>query len=153
MATDISTRALEAASGGRYPCERFDKVPMHEVSPFLLRGSGRAEGWYLVRPEVRRLITFRRLNLMKIGPGLGSFSVIFCRNVMIYFDQPTQQQVVSNLIDHLEPGGYLFIGHSESLNRLSHGLQYEQPAVYRKPAAGVSASAATGSREAQKEKR
>jgi chemotaxis protein methyltransferase CheR len=68
---------------------------------------------------------------------LGSFPLIFCRNVMIYFDSATQQQLVRRLADALEPGGYLFIGHAESLNRIQHPLEYIQPAIYRKRAAGA----------------
>ena len=78
-------------------------------------------------------VEFRRLNLMERFSHLGPFSVIFCRNAMIYFDKPTQQDLANRLADCLEPGGYLLIGHAESLNGADHRLQYVCPAVYRKP--------------------
>lgn len=138
LATDISTRALEVATGGRYAAERFHGLSLPELSRFLLRGEKNAEGWYLVRKEVRRMVEFRRLNLMEIPPSTGSFRMIFCRNVMIYFDQPTQERLVGRLVEHLEPGGHLFVGHSESLNSIRHSLEYVCPAVYRNPGGNVS---------------
>jgi chemotaxis protein methyltransferase CheR len=90
-----------------------------------------------VRPEVARMVEFRRLNLIEpfhveaAAPG-GLFPLIWCRNVMIYFDQATQQRVVARLAQCLEPGGYLFVGHSESLNAIRHSLEYVQPAIYRR---------------------
>jgi len=92
-----------------------------------------------VKPEIRRMVEFRRLNLMENFAQLGPFPVIFCRNVMIYFDKPTQQELVRRLAGRLEPGGYLLIGHAESLNAIEHPLRYVKPAVYRKPEAGVAA--------------
>ncbi len=136
LATDISTRALEAAQRGIYHAERFDGVPASWLSDYLLRGKGRAEGWYKVKPEVQRLIEFRRVNLVEPLNITGEFALILCRNVMIYFDKPTQQQVVDRLASRLEAGGYLFVGHSESLTGRAAGLEYLRPAVYRKSAAG-----------------
>jgi chemotaxis protein methyltransferase CheR len=79
------------------------------------------------------MIDFEHLNLMQPLPEGYRCSVIFCRNVMIYFDKPTQQSLVQRLTEHLEDGGYLLIGHSESLNNIAHGLDYVCPATYRKP--------------------
>lgn len=132
LATDISTKALASASQGNYREDRFQGLSVGSLSQHLLRGQGPSAGWYKVRPEVRAMIEFRRLNLMEISSTVGAFRVIFCRNVMIYFDQPTQEALILRLIQHLEPGGYLFIGHSESLNGMRHALEYVQPAVYRK---------------------
>jgi chemotaxis protein methyltransferase CheR len=81
---------------------------------------------------VRQLVEFARLNLLEINDLGKRFSFIFCRNVMIYFDRPVQQKVVSMLERHLLPGGYLFISHSESLNGITHALQWVAPAVYRR---------------------
>ena len=78
------------------------------------------------------MVEFRRVNLIEPLPDLGKFSVIFCRNVMIYFSRETQEQLVSRLAACLEPGGYLFVGHSESLTGMQHGLQHIQPTIYRK---------------------
>jgi chemotaxis protein methyltransferase CheR len=78
------------------------------------------------------MVQFRRVNLIEPLPDVGRFKAIFCRNVMIYFSRATQEQVVNRLVACLEPGGYLFVGHSESLTGIQHGLQQVQPAVYRK---------------------
>ncbi len=136
LATDISTRALETARRGVYASERFGGVPESWLSHYLLRGKGRAEGWFKVKPEVQKLIEFQRLNLIEPLRITGPFALILCRNVMIYFDKPTQQQVVEKLASRLEPGGYLFVGHSESLTGRSAGLDYVRPAIYRKSAPG-----------------
>lgn len=137
LATDISTKVLTSAEKGIYPAARFEAMPALAQRRYLLRGEGRWKDSYQVKPEVRRLVEFRRLNLMENFAHVGPFPVIFCRNVMIYFDKPTQQELVARLAGRLEPGGYLLIGHAESLNALDHPLQYLRPAVYRKPAAGL----------------
>lgn len=133
LATDISTRVLASAEKGVYPAARFETMPALQQRRYLLRGQDRWKGWYQVKPEVRRLVEFRRLNLMENFAHLGPFPVIFCRNVMIYFDKPTQQELVQRLAGSLEPGGHLLIGHAESLNAIEHPLCYLKPAVYRKP--------------------
>lgn len=133
LATDISTRVLSKAARGAYPAERFDGVSPHQLRAHLLRGEGQWAGWYRVKKDVRDMVEFRRLNLMEPPAQLGPFGLIFCRNVMIYFDKPTQQRVVQRLTGYLSPGGYLFTGHSESLTGIEHGLTYVLPAIYRKP--------------------
>jgi chemotaxis protein methyltransferase CheR len=142
LATDISTRVLAAARRAAYPEERFSNLPLESIRPYLLRGVANWKGWYRIKPHVRDLVEFRRLNLMESFSHISSFPVIFCRNVMIYFDKITQESLVNRLADRLEPGGYLLIGHSESLNRINHGLRYIQPAIYQKPAGGSNASQA-----------
>jgi len=139
LATDISTRVLASAQRGAYTAERFEAMPAAQVHRYLLRGESRWKGWYQVKPALRAAVEFRRLNLMEPFSHLGPFPVIFCRNVMIYFDRPTQQDLVNRLAACLEPGGYLMIGHAESLNGVEHPLEYIRPAVYRKPAAGQTA--------------
>jgi len=136
LATDISMRVLESARKGVYPAARFESMAPLEQRRYLLRGQGQWKDWYQVKPEIRRLVEFRRLNLMEGFSELGPFPVIFCRNVMIYFDKPTQQDLVQRLAQCLEPGGYLLIGHAESLNAIQHPLRYIHPAVYRKPETG-----------------
>jgi chemotaxis protein methyltransferase CheR len=133
LATDISTKVLASAKKGIYPAQRFEGVPSNQLHRYLLRGEQRWKGWYQVKPEVRATVEFRQQNLMQSLSHLGGFPVIFCRNVMIYFDRPTRQDLVNRLAGCLEPGGYLFIGSSESLNGIAHPLQYVQPAVYRRP--------------------
>lgn len=137
LATDISTKALAAAKSAVYPAERFSAVPPAWLRQFLLRGEGRWKGWYRVKPEVRSQVEFARLNLVEPFSQHSLFPVIFCRNVMIYFDKATQEGVVNRLAACLEPGGYLFIGHAESLTGVRHELTYVRPAIYRKPGAGV----------------
>jgi chemotaxis protein methyltransferase CheR len=133
LATDISTRVLETARKGVYPVERVEGIPVTQTKKYLVRGTGAWEDWYLVRKEVRGSIDFQQLNLMGKVDGVGVFPVIFCRNVMIYFARNIQQALVNRLAEHLEPGGHLFIGHSETLNGLDQPLEYVQAAVYRKP--------------------
>ena len=132
LATDISTRALDTARKGMYRSDRFEGGVPSWLRKHLLRGERRWEGWYRVRPEISAMVDFRRVNLIDPLPDVGRFGVIFCRNVMIYFSRATQEQVVERLAACLEPGGYLFIGHSESLTGMNHGLEQIQPAIYRK---------------------
>jgi chemotaxis protein methyltransferase CheR len=133
LATDISNRALASAHRAAYPAERFAACPPDWLAKYLLRGAGRWEGWYRVKPAVRNMIEFRRLNLMEPFQHPRPFQVIFCRNVMIYFDKATRQDLVCRMAACLEPGGYLLIGHAESLAGMRHPYLYIQPAVYRKP--------------------
>jgi chemotaxis protein methyltransferase CheR len=133
LATDISTRVLAIARQGIYPAERFEDVPALQLPRYWLCGGGDAAGSYRAKKELRNIIEFRRLNLLDRLSGLGHFPLIFCRNVLIYFDKPTQQRVVERLASVLSPGGYLLTGHAESLTGLKHGLRSVQPAVYRKP--------------------
>jgi chemotaxis protein methyltransferase CheR len=134
LATDISTRVLDVARRGVYPAERLQDLPRSWLPGYLLRGHGSAAGYYKVKPEVQRLVDFRRLNLIEPFSHPQPFAAIFCRNVMIYFDKPTQKDLVARLGACLENGGYLFVGHAESLAGVQSDLDYIRPAVYRKPA-------------------
>ena len=134
LATDISTRALRAAQKGVYPAERFASCPKEWLPKYLLRGEGDCKGLYQVKPDIIRRIEFRRLNLVESFDAGRTFPLISCRNVMIYFDKATQEKVVNRLTSFLEPGGYLFVGHSESLTGLAHALKFVKPAIYQKPA-------------------
>jgi len=133
LASDISTRALSAAQAAIYPEARFSEVPNQLQSKYFLRAARKTEVLYRVKPEVRRLLEFRRINLIETFSHARQFHAIFCRNVMIYFDKPTRETVVKGLTEWLAPGGCLFVGHAESLNGIDHALQYVAPAVYRKP--------------------
>jgi chemotaxis protein methyltransferase CheR len=133
MASDISTQALSKAQAGIYPEARIADIPIALRSRYFLRGIRNSEVLYRVKPEVRELVQFSRINLIEPFSLSSQFQVIFCRNVMIYFDKPTQEKVVTRLTHFLEPGGLLFVGHAESLNGIQHSLQYVAPAVYRKP--------------------
>ncbi len=130
LATDISMKALSKAMAGVYDDDRVRLVPEPlRAKYFRSLGGGR----WQVSEELRREATFRRFNLMNARfPFKRPFQVIFCRNVMIYFDQPTREALVSRFHDCTEPGGYLFIGHSETLGRHQQRYRYLLPAAYQK---------------------
>jgi chemotaxis protein methyltransferase CheR len=134
-ATDICTRVLEKAKLGVYSAERVAEIPSPLRQRYLLKGRDKSAGSYHFRNDLRSMIEFEHLNLMGPLPQGYCCSVIFCRNIMIYFDKPTQQRLVERLSEHLEDGGTLFIGHSESLSNIAHGLDCVGPAIYRKPPA------------------
>jgi chemotaxis protein methyltransferase CheR len=128
LATDLSTRVLDKAKAGRYAADELDGVtPARRQQWFTAQDDG-----YTVAPALRRMVSFAQLNLMGPWPMRGPFDAIFCRNVMIYFDKPTQGRLVERFRELLRPGGLLCIGHSESLTGLAHGYQYVAPAAYRK---------------------
>ena len=134
-ATDISHRILEKAQAGIYRDETVGKLPRATIQAHFQKGFGPHEGNYRVKPALRDNVSFRHLNLLEGEPPFREpFQVIFCRNVMIYFDRPTQEELVNKLARHLVPGGYLFVGHAESLTAIKHPLQTVRPAVYRRPA-------------------
>ncbi|HET8550655.1 MAG TPA: protein-glutamate O-methyltransferase CheR [Bryobacteraceae bacterium] len=133
LATDISTRALDAARRAAYTRERLAGLPADMRARYLAAGP---DGTLRVRREVTALVRFERRNLMEPFPAGALFPVIFCRNVMIYFDRETRGGLVRRLTASLEPGGYLMVGHAESLIGTEHGLTYVQPAVYRRPVSG-----------------
>lgn len=131
IATDISTRVLRVARQGVYSAEKIGVLPENWVQRYFQPvDKRRAE--FRVRSELRPRIDFRRLNLVQPLPAMMRYPVIFCRNVLIYFDKQMQASLVRRLADALEPGGYLLVGHSESLTGLDHPLSYVCPAVYRK---------------------
>ncbi len=130
LATDISSRVLDLAARGIYGEERLREVPKNVLSRYFEKQEA---GEWQVREFVRREVTFRRLNLMNEKfPFRKPFDLILCRNVMIYFDQPTRNALVQRYYDNTVNGGYLFIGHSETLGRGETLYNYVQPAVYRK---------------------
>ena len=130
-ASDISTRALRFAERGMYPVERCAGLPAAWLARHFESSDRGAT--YRVSAALRAQTAFRRINLLEKYAFSRPFSVIFCRNVMIYFDAPTQEKVVRQLSICLEPGGLLFVGHAESLTRISHNLEYVRPAIYRMP--------------------
>jgi chemotaxis protein methyltransferase CheR len=132
LASDVSRRVLQVAARAVYARECLDPLPQAWLSKYFLRGTRHSQGLYRVKPEVQKLLAFRRLNLIEPLPVMPPFPVILCRNVLIYFDKATQGRVVNALAHCLEPGGYLFIGHAESLTGIDQPLQYIQPAIYQK---------------------
>jgi chemotaxis protein methyltransferase CheR len=134
FATDISTRVLELAKNATYDKARLAGMPMALLQRNFLMGRGSSSDLYRVKPDVRACVRFQRLNLMEPFQGLPtSFPLILCRNAMIYFNAATQEDLVDRFYQKIEPGGYLFIGHSESLNRIKHRFEYVRPAIYRRP--------------------
>jgi len=133
LATDLSVRMLSRAMLGIYEPHRIGTVPPELKTRYLRPTVADGEAVLQLIPELRQTITFARFNLMTPAfPFRNRFNVIFCRNVMIYFDRPTQQAVVGKLTERLHEGGYLLIGHSESLNGIDHRLTYVEPTVYQK---------------------
>ncbi|EOS73826.1 chemotaxis protein methyltransferase CheR [Dorea sp. 5-2] len=130
LATDISQNALVAAKNAVY-----EEDSLKELSPTwkskYFRQTGQP-GVYTVAPEIKSNVIFRTFNLMDPIKFRLKFDVIFCRNVMIYFDQPTKDALVKRFYDATNPGGYLLIGHSESLNKATTPYKYLKPATYRK---------------------
>lgn len=134
LGTDISTEVLERARRGIYPEERIAPVPQAYRKRYLLRSKKSEERLVRVRPALRRNVSFHRLNLMWDDFGVRDlFEIVFCRNVIIYFDRPTQARLMRKLVNRMQPGGYLFLGHSETLAGLELGLESVAPTIYRKP--------------------
>lgn len=133
FASDISTTMLEKAALAIYPADKAECIPHETKKRYLLKSRDLEKPTVRVVPLLRSKVRFERINLMDtILPVNETFDIIFCRNVLIYFDRKTQLEVVSKLISHLAVGGYLFIGHSESLHQADLPLFQEKPTVYRK---------------------
>ena len=132
--TDISNKILAKAKAGIYREETVGKLSPERTRSYFQRGFGPHEGNYRVKPALQAGLSFTQLNLLEGEPPFKDlFHVIFCRNVMIYFDRPTQEELVQKLSRRIVPGGYLFVGHSESLTGIRHPLQTVKPAIYRRP--------------------
>jgi len=143
VATDVDTAVLDKARAGVYPAERLAKLNPDQLRRFFVKGTAAGEGTYAVRRELRDLVTFRQVNLLDTRWLVGGpFDAIFCRNVMIYFDKPTQRGILTRLAPLLRDDGLLFAGHSESfvhsadLFTLRGGTIYELARTPRRTAAG-----------------
>lgn len=137
-ATDISTQILQRAEQGIYVAEKIAPVPAQFLHRYFQRGVGKWQGHFRVNDRLRQHVQFQHLNLLQPRyPFSRRFHLIFCRNVMIYFDRPTQETLVGKLTEQLEPGGHLLVGHSESLNSVRHTLRQLHPATYQKPEAAA----------------
>jgi chemotaxis protein methyltransferase CheR len=135
LASDLSSRVLERARSGHYPMARARTIPHDNLVAHCLKGTGCHDGTFLVAPHVATRVRFSQINLNAPLPDVGEFDVIFLRNVMIYFDAPTKQQVIDRILARLCPGGHLMIGHSESLTTVESAMKSVAPAIYRKPQA------------------
>jgi len=133
LATDISTRVLEKAQLAVYEEERVEPVPMALKRKYLLRSRDQGSGLVRIAPELRRTVRFQRLNFMDDDFGMREqVDMIFCRNVIIYFDRPTQERLLNKFCSCLKAQGHLFLGHSETLSGLNVPLSTLRPTVYRK---------------------
>ncbi len=131
IATDLSTRALEIAQTGIWPLAKADEIPSSYLKAFMLKGFADQAGKMKAGPEIRSIVRFFRMNLNEPAyPLMGKFEMIFCRNVLIYFDQRGRERVVRRLASFLSPDGYLFLGHAESLHAMSDRLRSVIPTVY-----------------------
>ena len=130
LATDVSVAALSEAKTAVYPENRIKELPLNWRNAYLSRSGNDA---WTVNPETRKPILFKVLNLMNTEyPFKSAFDIVFCRNVMIYFDGPTRRALVDRIYRYVKPGGYFFVGHSESLPRDTCPFRYLSPATYRK---------------------
>jgi len=132
LATDISDRMMERARQGLYDEETLKGMPAQLKRKYFQKAEAGIGHRYRVLPQLQSMVCFAKLNLMEEWPMRGLFDVIFCRNVMIYFDKPTQEKLVKRFWSQLREGGYLMVGHSESLTFLAHDYRYLKPAVYQK---------------------
>jgi chemotaxis protein methyltransferase CheR len=133
LATDISMKALRQGVAAIYPFTRANDIPAHLRSKYLLKSKDKEKPTIKIVPELRKKVTFQRLNLMdNVYQVSNHFDVIFCRNLLIYFDRKTQENVLRKLLVKLPTDGYLFIGHSESLHGLDLPLKSVQPTIYVK---------------------
>ena len=145
LATDISTRALSRAEAAVWPIDKASEIPISYRRAFMLRGTDSQEGKMKAAPEIRSLVRFERMNLNEERyPVRGPFHLIFCRNVLIYFQMETKLKVIHRLLDVLAPDGLLFLGHAESLNAVTDRVATIVPTVYahaKSPATGLRAAA------------
>ncbi len=132
LATDIDSEMIAFGQRGVYPQDRLSAVPQERLRRCFRKGIGANAGHALIQPDIARLITFRTLNLLQNWPMSGPFDVIFCRNVMIYFDQSTRERLVSRFASLLAPGGYLCLGHSESIHAGTAPFRLVGKTIYRK---------------------
>ena len=145
LATDISSRVLARAEAAVWPIDKASEIPISYRRAFMLRGTDSQEGRMKAAPEIRSLVRFERMNLNEERyPVRGPFHLIFCRNVLIYFQTETKLKVIHRLLDVLAPDGLLFLGHAESLNAVTDRVTTVVPTVYahaKSPAAGLRTSA------------
>lgn len=131
LATDICTRVLEKARAALYPIEKAKEIPTEFLRNYMLKGRGEQREFMKVSHEVHRIVRFARVNLHADSyPVFGLFDLVFCRNVLIYFDQHSKQKVMGGILRHLAPAGLLFVGHSEHMGSIVPGLKAVAPTVY-----------------------
>ena len=132
VASDLSTKALATAKQAIYAQERINIVPPEWQRRYFQLGQGEWEGHYRIKPIITERVTFRNINLIDVYEHEAPYEIIFCRNVMIYFDKPPQEKLIRRFWDALAPRGVLFTGHSESLTGVDHRFAFEEATIYRK---------------------
>ena len=132
LATDISDSCLEKGRKAIYPKKCLSNIPKHMTRRYFQKGLGKWEDYVRVKNSVRKLVTFEKFNLLKDSPSSKTFDIIFCRNVMIYFDNPTKEAVLHKLTGVLKHGRHFIIGGAEGLSGINHNLKYMEPSVYKK---------------------
>jgi len=133
-ASDISQRVLTFARRALYPMVRGEHIPKPYLSRYCLCGTGEYEGHFLIDQRIRKRVTFEQRNLLNLPTEMDEkFDVVFLRNVIIYFDFPTKVDVIQGVIRKIRPGGWLIVGHSESLHGMPLDLQMSAPSIYRRP--------------------
>lgn len=133
MASDINTQVLQTASNGIYPLEMLDSMPIELKKRYFLRGKGKNDSLAMVKPILREYVQFFQINLTQLKLNTNTvFDIIFLRNVLIYFDKLTKQQILLNMLQHLKPGGYLIIGLSDSLLGVNEELINHRNGIYQK---------------------
>ena len=132
LATDLDSKVVQTAANGVYAAARIEGLSRLHTQRWFKQGKGKSEGKVKVSPELRKLITFKQLNLMHDWPMTGMFDAIFCRNVVIYFDKPTQQKLFKRFAKTMPAESNLFIGHSETLHNINSQFQLISKTVYRK---------------------
>jgi len=133
LATDIDSNVLAKAKCGVYDVRRIDGIPLRYKKEYLVQGKGNNENSTKVHPDIQRLVTFKHLNLLHEWPMKGPFDIIFCRNVIIYFDKPTQQELFERFYELLSPNGLLILGHSENLGSFQKFYENVGRTIFRKP--------------------
>ena len=132
LASDLSTKVLDRAAAGVWPLEKSKEIPEEHLKAFMLRGYGAQEGLMKAGPEIRGIVRFARVNLVGDDwPAGPPFDLVFCRNVLIYFERQAKITVVERLVDRLAPQGYLFLGHAESLGGFTTKARPVLPTVYQ----------------------
>ncbi|MGI6394419.1 MAG: CheR family methyltransferase [bacterium] len=133
LATDIDTNVLKRASRGIYDFQAIEQVPDHYLKKYFLKGKEESTGLFKIKDEIRNMVTFKQLNFIaEEYPITSTFDIIFCRNVIIYFNSETKKAVVSKLFRYLNEGGYLMMGHSETLFNMIDDLVYLKNTIYQK---------------------
>ncbi|WP_034295687.1 protein-glutamate O-methyltransferase CheR [Herbaspirillum sp. RV1423] len=134
FASDISQRVLSFARRGLYPMMRGEHIPPEYLARYCLCGTGEYEGHFLIDQKIRKRVVFEQRNLLSLPSDMDEqFDIVFLRNVIIYFDFPTKVSVLQSVINKVRPGGWLIVGHSESLHGMPLDLQMQAPSIYRRP--------------------